>query len=536
MSSPYKSYTVTANSLEDTKSLYLTLTRTHEQDNTTPNRIVEVEDQRKINELNTDYLLSEEEAEALRNDPRVAAVTDNSTKKPIKFAFQDGAFNKSATQTGEQSNWGLLRHIKETNTFGVSTNDPGGTYDYVLDGTGVDIVIIDSGIQADHPEFQNAVGASRVQQINWFTASGVPGTMPAGHYTDYDGHGTHVAAIAAGKTFGWAKNAHIYSIKLQGLEGPSDPNSGLTDSQAFDCILGWHNAKTNGRPTVINNSWGYNVIWNTVQNALTFDGLTFYNITGGSYRGTPWVGNTKDTAKGHTGQATTGGFQISYKVASTDADITQLINAGVIVCNAAGNNSLKQDVLGGIDYNNYISATGLSNVYYHRGTSPSVSGGNGFEVGAMGTDFVSSTEAKSTYSDSGPAVTVYAAGDNIISAMSTTNEDSTNFPYYLNASFKQEKLSGTSMAAPQIAGLCALLLQVHPGWSPYQVYNWVVKNSKSLLYTTGLDSDYAISTSVHGGSNAVAYFSLNGRKVYEFLGSQVRRVRCQQSVQEVLIL
>ena len=46
---------------------------------------------------------------------------------------------------------------------------------------------MDSGIQADHPEFQDANGNTRVQQIDWYAASGLTGTMPPGHYTDYDG-------------------------------------------------------------------------------------------------------------------------------------------------------------------------------------------------------------------------------------------------------------------------------------------------------------------------------------------------------------
>ena len=111
---------------------------------------------------------------------------------------------------------------------------------------------MDSGIQKDHPEFQDANGASRVQEIDWFTASGVPGTMPANHYTDVDGHGTHVASTVAGKTFGWAKNAAIYSITIL-----DNPGRQIIIPTAFDCILGWHNNKTNGRPTVVNMSWGY---------------------------------------------------------------------------------------------------------------------------------------------------------------------------------------------------------------------------------------------------------------------------------------
>ena len=39
--------------------------------------------------------------------------------------------------------------------------------------------------------------------------------MPSNHYTDDDdGHGTHVAGIATGKTYGWAKNANIYAMNI----------------------------------------------------------------------------------------------------------------------------------------------------------------------------------------------------------------------------------------------------------------------------------------------------------------------------------
>ena len=170
-----------------------------------------------------------------------------------------------------------MRRMNEATNPYTGVNAAAGGYNYTLDGTGVDVVIVDSGIQADHPEFQDADGVSRVQQINWFTASGVSGTMPTAHYTDYHGHGTHVAGTAAGKTYGWAKNAKIFSIKLNGLQGSSDPNVGISVADMADVIIGWHNAKpvdpTTGvkRPTVVNHSWGYARYYNTVTN-LTYQG------------------------------------------------------------------------------------------------------------------------------------------------------------------------------------------------------------------------------------------------------------------------
>ena len=194
-----------------------------------------------------------------------------------------------------------------------------------------------------------------------------------------------------------------------------------------------------------------------------------------------------------------------------------LIDAGIIVCTSAGNNGMKHDVLGGTDYNNYVTATGLSNYYYHRGPSPHSGSNPGIEVGATGLDFVSSTEAKSTYSDTGPGVDIYAAGDRIISAMSNTNAYGSNSSYYIDSNYKQHLLSGTSMASPQVAGICALLKQVHPDWAPYQVKSWVVNNAKDVLYSTGEDNDYANSASILGGVQKLAYMPMSGQLVYKIL-------------------
>jgi subtilisin family serine protease len=513
-------YTVTTEGIEHTDSLWDDLLSSSPTPDTIPDRVVEVANERAINPRNTTYLLTEEEAQKLKEDPRVQDVVNLEELVPTKFAFQDGTFNKTTVSSGEKQNWGLLRHTSATNVFGTSTADPGGTYDYVLDGTGVDVVIIDSGIQADHPEFQDASGASRVQQINWFTASGVPGTMPTGHYTDYDGHGTHVAATVAGKTFGWAKNASIYSIKLSGLQGTADPNGGISVFDAFDCILGWHNAKTNNRPTIINNSWGYSIYWNTSTNEMTQNQVNYFSITGGSYRGTPWSGSTKDTTKGHTGSLVSANlYAFEYNLSAIDADVSLLIAAGIIVCNAAGNSGMKADIFGGVDYNNFITTTSLGNIYYHRGSSPNCGTGNGFDVGSMGLDFVSGTEARSNFSVCGPNVDVYAAGQRIMSAMSATNEyAASTSTYYLNASYKQAVISGTSMASPQVAGICALLKQVYPDWTPSQIKRWILANSQAILYTTGLSNDYTSTLSVQGGDVKIINMPMKGQKRYIISG------------------
>jgi subtilisin family serine protease len=440
------------------------------------------------------------------------------------MAFQTGDFNKDSTNTGEKFNWGLLRHIKETNVYGSSTADPGLSYDYVLDGTGVDIVVIDSGIEPDHPEFQDSNGVSRVQQINWFTQSGVFGTQPNGFYADYDGHGTHVASIAAGKTFGWAKNAHIFSIKLTDLRGPSDPFGGLSITQAFDVLIGWHQNKTNGRPTVLVNSWGTLIFWHEDLNAFSFrsDGSgTFYSVNGGEYRGTAWTGSTKDLAKGHVGAPYGNNvYAFPWQSPSIDIDITLCIDAGIVVCNAGGNERQKVATFSDPDYSNYITLENLTNsFYYHRGGSPNIRNYSGFQVGALSSLTLGPTsnqEKKSVYSNAGPGINIYAAGDSIMGAMSAENVYPGSADYHGDATFLQTAISGTSFSAPQVAGLAALLLQIHPNWTNKQVVKYLIDQTKPTLYTTGQDNDYQDTASLYGGDSRNAYIPFGERKVFTY--------------------
>ena len=181
-----KEYIVTVNLGVDWTQVHEELTSGNSASGALPARAVEVVKLREINQRNTHYALTDAEAATLRTDTRIAAVLDPTQRQIRKVAFQEGNFNKTNTSIGEQQNWGLLRHISSTNNFGTSTSDPGGSYDYVLDGTGVDVVITDSGIETTHPEWQDANGNSRLQQINWYTESGVAGTQ---HACDWHGRG-----------------------------------------------------------------------------------------------------------------------------------------------------------------------------------------------------------------------------------------------------------------------------------------------------------------------------------------------------------
>jgi subtilisin family serine protease len=106
-----------------------------------------------------------------------------------------------------------------------------------------------------------------------------------------------------------------------------------------------------------------------------------------------------------------------------------------------------------------------------------------------------------------------------VAAYSNTNSGGTVDNYHENSSFKQARISGTSMASPQVAGMIACLLQAHPTWTPTQVMNWFQNNSQDKIYSTGNNNDYTTTNSLWGGTQRVAYFPLNGQKPFQYTSS-----------------
>lgn len=461
-----------------------------------PDRPARIYNERPVSLRSCHYVLTDEEAAKLSTDPRIHCVElppkhrDDVVMRSnlIDYRNFDKIFSYTSS-TGTYTNWGLLRVNAATNIYDVGTHAAGG-YEYVLDGTGVDVVIQDTGIQADHPEFNDPKGVNRVQQINWYTASGVPGTMPSQFYADDQGHGTHVAGIVAGKTYGWAKNARIYMVKVEGL----GDQTGIDVPDCFDVITGWHlnkpiDPKTGyRRPTIVNASWGY--------------GGAYWNLAGGVYRGKPWTGTTARADYG-MGQ----GPYFPARVSAADVALEEMIAAGVHVCIAAGNDGMKIDVPGGLDYNNTWT-DGSYSYYYQQGSSPYSLNAN--MIGSIDFHPLDPTrEARAIYSQNGPGVLLYSPGTGIFSSVSTVNtldaEGYTSAPYYLNSSYKQANLSGTSMASPNACGLGALALQANPGFTPAQLQHWFTSNAKSTVYSTGLSNDYTNIYSICGGNPYMLY-------------------------------
>ena len=460
-----------------------------------PDRTVDVANARPGSKRNTHYALTEDEANTLRQDQRVDAVEippeqdDDIIIEPL--AFQTGNFNKTTSSSGTYMNWGMRRCIERDNPYSASSTATLNTFGYNLDGTGVDVVIQDTGIQVGHPEFNDANGVSRIKQIDWYQESGLSGSMPSGHYSDWNGHGTHVAGTVAGLNYGWAKNAHIYSVRVN-LSGDS---SGFPVSGAFDIIKLWHRNKpidpNTGykRPTIVNMSWG--------------SGTNFSSIEGGRYRGIDWTGTSKRTDYGMVG----GGFFSRHpvRVASTDADVQELADEGIHVCIAAGNSRQKIDVPGGLDYNNwYRKSTSPRFIYYHRGGSPF--GQHAMMIGNLDRiEHSSGFEQKNSSSECGPGVTVYAPGTNIMSAWTNASGQGGS-TYHANSSYKQRNITGTSMASPQVCGLGACILQLEPYHTPASLKD-KIRNlaSQDKIYSSGLDDDYTNSRSLLDSANKLLY-------------------------------
>jgi len=87
-----------------------------------------------------------------------------------------------------------------------------------LDGTGIGIAIVDSGIDADHTSFRNGSNGVRVVYDEDFTGEG--------RTDDPYGHGTHVASLAAGNGrisnaayTGIAPNANLINLRVLNSDG-----------------------------------------------------------------------------------------------------------------------------------------------------------------------------------------------------------------------------------------------------------------------------------------------------------------------------
>lgn len=173
----------------------------------------------------------------LANGMAVSGVDDATAaelaKTPgIKYVVQDFAVKPSATQTSAP------QHLDRIDQAQLPFS---GTYTYQHTGAGVHAYIIDGGIRTTHQDFITG-GVSRASNdVDYHTGS-------AGTYTGTGAwHGTGVASVLGGNTYGVAKGVRLHGVVIA---------SDVGDSSAAKILSGLEWVALHGlHPGVVNISW-----------------------------------------------------------------------------------------------------------------------------------------------------------------------------------------------------------------------------------------------------------------------------------------
>ncbi len=164
----------------------------------------------------TSFVVPASIARTLTNTSGVTVVADT----PIR----------SIAEQSPVPSWGLDR----IDASDVALNN---SYKYFSTGAGSIIYVIDTGVYSGHSDL-----AGRV-------LSGYTAVNDGNGTEDCNGHGTHVAGTAAGKTYGVAKSATVVAIRVLDCAG-----SGYSSSVVAG--INWAIASHPGGPGVINLSLG----------------------------------------------------------------------------------------------------------------------------------------------------------------------------------------------------------------------------------------------------------------------------------------
>jgi cerevisin len=121
----------------------------------------------------------------------------------VEYVEQDQVVWASDMTIQRNAPWGLAR-VSHREKLKFSTL---GKYEYDADGgEGVDVYVIDTGINIKHEEFEG--------RARWGK------TMPANDVDeDGNGHGTHCAGTIGSRRYGVAKKANLIAVKVLGSNG-----------------------------------------------------------------------------------------------------------------------------------------------------------------------------------------------------------------------------------------------------------------------------------------------------------------------------
>ena len=472
-------YVVTLYNHDDLDKFYHDMECTCDQLTSVPTRPCQLLMRRPMSR-NTHYKLTSIEAAQLRTDPRVSDVQQTPEQLGMKirscnvnntpYSLNDVTFSKGSFSSQHQQ-WGHLhcagddvaRRKGQWGTDGSSmlADD---SVDIFNDGKHVDVVIVDDLVSYDCEDWNSpSTGLNRFVSYQWYTElnqyiSSIDDdnvSLPTGGHTypqninnTNDYHGTHVAGTVAGQFYGWAREANIYALQVLG----GGPNSLLI----FDYLRAFHRNKpinpiTGKRnPTITNHSWGFYIdLEENFTNGWSISDFNYviwdqvnYNVTNPNPSGWTMNGLLQDFGIKSTPQKIPGDY------AALRADIDDAIDDGIVVIGAAGNDNHYHVPIGHPSWDNRV---GINNGYYwwSRGSSPT-NASKAISVGSLSrySDF-----RRSTFTNFGPRIDVFAPGDFILSTYTAAG----GYPdsKYTTGN-RYNALYGTSMACPQVAGIAAI--------------------------------------------------------------------------------
>jgi hypothetical protein len=492
-----------------------------------PDRAVEVVNRRPISR-NTHYWLTAEEADQIKQDPRVWDVSLTPEELGLVslpgWTDTNGYYSKNTVTTANDRNWGILRgfdrdHVDNWGSDGA-TKVRNSSPNSKLDGTNVDFVIRGYTVDTAAPEFavnSDGTGGSRYFYVNWGDYGlGGTYTQAALTYNRSGAHETLCGSIAFGNTQGWARKARFTSI----------PNN----TTYYDYVRAWHQAKNINpdtgfkNPTIVTDSYGDNyginatAITSIVYRGTTYNGPFTTSTDFSQYK--LWLNNSGETLYGQPD----GRVVFSYTSAANRADIEDLVAAGVIFVGISHNWRAYHAVENDQDWNNTITFGG-GTFYYNRGLFASATGA--IQTGAI-MDLAANTP--SPRSGRGPRVDIWApsrttgysfyAGETPDGTglgyeggvqtdpasqgylpMIQNSRDTRNSNYYI-----VKTTDGTSFSAPQVAGVIGLWAELKPNITPSEALTYLQTygDSTGVVSTS---NNYGDPTSLAGATALALGFS-----------------------------